>query len=294
MATEEIQLTWLPERTYNHKPKPAKGDKVVISASRRTDMVKWYAPELREILSHRYPPAKVHSLVLWTKFASAVLLPEMRQTLKGFDNLYIHLTVTGLGGTEVEPLAPVWEDTFRTLPDLIDFAGGPDHIKLRVDPIFRARRGERLYDNLSLLRKILARGAALGIKRYVTSFTCYYPKVQNRLTRAGFDVQAHSPEEKTEIWRELSSYSAKLGIALDACAVPGAPESSCIDAQVLAELHPLKLPCSSFQPRTRELCGCTHAIDVGGYYTKACYTGCLYCYANCARHPALPAGDSEA
>ncbi len=251
-------------------------------------MVKWYAAELRDILTCRYPPSKVHSLVLWTKFAAAVLLPEMRQTLSQFDNLYIHLTVTGLGGTEVEPQAPAWEDTFSALPGLIEFTGGPENIKLRVDPIFRARRGANLYDNLDLVREILARGASLGIKRCVTSFACYYPKVKNRMTGAGFALHAHSHEEQAEIWRELSLYAAKLGIRLDACAVPGAPESRCIDAEVLADLHPGKLACSSFQPRTREQCGCTHSIDVGGYYTKACYTGCVYCYANCTRLPALP------
>lgn len=279
----ESQLAIFSQQPFAHKPRVNKGEKVVISVSRRTDMVKWYPEDMLDQLATRYPPQRVHTLVLWTKFAEAVLTPAVRRALETYDNLYVHLTCTGMGKTDLEPFAPTVAATFANLPDLLGIIGGARHITLRIDPIFRARSSGGQYSNLPRLKEIMARGAEYGITHYTTSFLCHYPKVKAQMKRAGLETWEFTPEEQGEIAADLFNLAAGLGVRLDACAVPGLPGSRCIDPFLLTELHPQKLPCSCFEPRTRELCGCTHSIDIGGFYTKPCYTGCVYCYANMKR-----------
>lgn len=253
------------------------GFKVVVSISRRTEPY-YHAARLGELLSARYPPARVHTVVVWTKFPDAVLV-GLRPILEAYAQVYIHLTVTGLGGTPVEPRVPPPEEVLAKIPALIAFLGDPRRLRVRPDPLVMLKRGKEFITNIEAAAEVIARAASMGVKSFSTSFVELYPKVRRRLAAANLEPVPFPPKERERIMAELSLVAGEHGAALYACCVPGLPVSRCIDGELLTALHPQGERCRTDKARgQRSLCGCTHAVDLG-WYSMACPAGCLYCYA---------------
>jgi len=252
-------------------------DKRVISMSRRTEMA-WYPEKFCHILKEKYTPEIVHSIIIWTKFPGAILKNPYKEVLSDFDQLYVHLTITGLGGTEVEPNVPGYKKALSVLPDLIDFVGSPDRIRIRPDPLIRLKQNDTIIDNFENVKKIISTAQSCGVNTFSTSFCSPYEKVINRLFRHGYRLLQSSRSEQIQRYNVLEKFT-KPGI-LYACNIPGAPVSKCIDGDLLSRLHPLQEACSNTRAKNqRELCGCTHSVDLG-WYNMVCKSGCLYCYAN--------------
>lgn len=252
-------------------------DKKILSISRRTDPA-WFPEKFCRVLQEKYPPERVHSIVIWTKHPAVLLQKPYRTLLPEYDQLYIHLTVTGLGGTEIEPNVPNYKDALSTIPDLITFVGSPDRIRLRPDPLIRVRKNGKVIDNLERAMEIIQLSCSYGIRNFSTSFCSPYPKVVQRLARHGFTLLLYSTEMQMEILNTLKKSSGQ-GV-VHACCIPGAPVSRCIDGELLSRLHPQKEQCTTAKAKNqRELCGCTSSIDLG-WYAMTCKSGCLYCYAN--------------
>ena len=272
---------------------------VVITASRRTDLPRWYPEALVRTLEERYPPDRVHSLVLFTKFPETILAEPLRSALARYDQVLAHVTITGLGGTLVEPRVPPPEEALAALPRLIDFVGSPERVRLRIDPLVElvplvagqrdpgAEQGtepEALLEpvsNIAALAAIAAAGQDLGLTSVTTSPLQLYPKVRRRLAAAGY--RAAEPPVYERALDRAADIAGQLGIALHFCAVPGRPRpaEACVDGPALSALHPRGLVARGDKPPgQRELCACTHAVDVGWYASHPCLSGCLYCYAN--------------
>ncbi|MDZ7270296.1 MAG: DUF1848 domain-containing protein [candidate division KSB1 bacterium] len=253
----------------------------VISASRRVDMVAGYPDELAHILETRFPPDQVHTVVIWTKNAANLLHHRrLRAVLSTFEQLYVHYSITGMGGTFLEPGIPPTDATLAHLPGVIALAGNPERVRLRFDPIVHLRLPNgRRYTNLPLLHDIVERCSALGIRDVSVSWMQLYNKVRTRLLRAGVE-----PEEvDLATWQgeaqEVLQVAGQHGMRVHGCCVPGWPRSRCIDGELLNRLHPRGMQCSTRRAKgQRPLCGCTESIDIGWY--KGCVGGCLYCYAN--------------
>ena len=259
-------------------PRVKPGDfKVVVSISRRTEPY-FHAARLGELLSARYPPARVHTVVVWTKYPEAVLV-RLRPVLEGYAQVYVHLTITGLGGTPVEPRVPPPKEVLAKIPALIAFLGDPRRLRVRPDPLVAVKRGREVISNVEAAAEVIARAAALGVKSFSTSFVELYPKVRRRLAAAGWEAIPFLPAERERIMAELSLVAERHGAVLYTCCVPGMPMSRCIDGELLTTLHPLGERCRADKAGgQRPLCGCTHAVDLG-WYSMACPAGCLYCYA---------------
>lgn len=258
-----------------------KGLKVVISLSRRTEPY-FYTEVLTQLLLSRYPPQRVHTVVVWTKFPQ-VVLDTMREVLERYAQVYVHLTVTGLGGTPVEPHVPRPEEALARLPELIDFLGDPRRLRVRPDPLLIIRRGEEIFSNIEKVPEIIRKAAQAGVRYFSTSFMEVYPKVRRRLASQGFEAIELSLKERKEIWETLATTAAEEGVTLYACCIPGWPVSRCIDGELLKALHPRGELCRTDKPKgQRESCGCTHSIDLG-WYSMRCPAGCLYCYAQPVR-----------
>ncbi|MGB9663105.1 MAG: DUF1848 family protein [Moorellaceae bacterium] len=252
--------------------------KLVVSLSRRTEPY-FYGGRLVQLLTSRYPPERVHTVVIWTKFPQTVL-EVMRDPLKAYDQVYVHLTITGLGGTPIEPHVFPPEQTLAQIPDLIDFLGDPRRLRVRPDPLLIFRRGGKTYSNLRLAADIIREAAALGVKNFSASFVEMYPKVKRRLQQQGWTELPLTTGERQQIWNGLAGLAAECGAVLHACCIPEGPVSRCIDGYLLTELHPLGEPCRLDKAQgQRTRCGCTHSVDLGWYHMK-CPSGCLYCYAN--------------
>ena len=57
------------------------------------------------------------------------------------DKIILHLTVTGMGGSRIEPFVPRAVDTHKMLVKLLEAGFPVSHVVLRVDPIVPTERG---------------------------------------------------------------------------------------------------------------------------------------------------------
>jgi DNA repair photolyase len=257
--------------------------KKVISASRRVDLVTFYPDYTVERLEE-IGTENIHTLVVWTKNPQNMLAhPKLRAILKKLSQVNVLLTVTGLGGTALEPQAPTKDEVFRQLPAIIDFLGSPKRLALRYDPLIDVIHQNKTHiSNIDtdLFEDVLNRTHVLGIKRVIVSYVTVYQKVKKRLEQNGLRIIEHPIEETTDfIKNEMMPRAESRGMELSTCVLPDLTAKGCIDGAALTELHPRKKPCSVAKDRSqREDCHCTKSIDIGQWF--ACYHNCLYCYGN--------------
>ncbi len=263
--------------------------KVVLSASRRTEILR-FPDHLVKTLARRYPPERVHTIVLWTKTPQLIFNEPVRSVLNQF-NLFILCTVTGLGGTFLEPNIPKPIEVSTYLPRIIDeFLGGnPEKIHVRFDPILNLLVDGQKFTNLDRFPEVIELVASTGIKTIRVSWATYYPKVKERLDKRGIGITDFALEAQA---RYLVNNAEEYGIELRGCCVDpkfaemGIKNAGCIDGEELQRLHPTREPYNEEKASgQRELCRCTRSIDIG-WYSMLCPNGCVYCYANpagCAR-----------
>ncbi len=259
---------------------PARQLKKVISASRRTELLAHYPDHLVRRL-RELDPANIHTVVLWTKDPANLLRhEEVRGVLREVGQVFVHWTVTGLGGSFLEPNVPPPSRQLALLDDVISFVGDPRRVHWRYDPLISARRGDCEAGNvdLDLFSSLAARFARAGVPVVHTSFVTIYRKVARRAEREGVEIESFSAAFRRRFISQLAAAARDLGMDLLTCCEPGYPRNRCIDGELLGALHPLGEPCRTDRARgQRELCGCTVSLDIGHYLP--CPNRCLYCYA---------------
>ena len=257
--------------------------KIVLSASRRVDLLTFY-PDFFCQKINEFDLKNIHTLVIWTKNPANIFNhKELYKTLNKLDQLFILLTATGLGGTQLEPKAPKTEEFLPQLPRLIDFVKSPQRIAIRYDPLIDIYYQDKIHINnidLNLFQNILNQIAPLGISRIITSYVTLYPKVIKRLRKYNFQMVSHTLNEiKDFIKNQMISLCQKSKIDLSTCVFPDLTTLGCIDGFTLTQLHPQKHPCSiTKDPSQRPTCHCTKSVDIGQWFS--CYHGCFYCYGN--------------
>jgi hypothetical protein len=253
----------------------------VISASRRIDLVAGFPDVLADTLLEKFQPENVHTVVLWTKNPANLLKHAyLNRVITRYEHLFIHFTVTGMGGTRFEPHVPGDSEIFSTLPELIRLVGNPLRIRGRIDPLvhFQLQDGTT-YTNVVEFERIASQFANYGVRDIVSSWMSNYKKVNARLHSQGI-----IPQEPDEITRHreleyIRSILKKRGLNLHGCCTQLMGRSKCIDGELLMRLHPRNLPCSTLKAKgQRADCGCTGSFDIGWY--NPCPHGCLYCYGN--------------
>ncbi|MGB8656757.1 MAG: DUF1848 family protein [Candidatus Zixiibacteriota bacterium] len=260
--------------------------KKVISASRRVDLVAFY-PDFMAQRLEEIGTDSIHTLVIWTKNPENMLAhPGLNVVLKKISQLYLLLTVTGLGGTALEPAAPKAEQVFEQLPRIIDFIESPQRLAIRYDPLIDVTYEDTIrISNIDLdtFGDVLNRAHGLGVKRIIVSCVTVYPKVENRLRQNGFRLVDRPIQVAADfIQRQMIPRTEELGMELSTCVLPHLTGKGCIDGKTLTELHPLQEPCPLAKDTSqRENCHCTKSVDVGRWF--ACYHNCLYCYGNPTR-----------
>ena len=254
-------------------------ESVVISASRRTDLVGCYPEALVERLQE-YPPQGVHSLVIWTKNPRNMIVEgALKNTLERYRQIYIHLTITGMGGGEFEPMIPPWGEAVGMIGPLIDLVGDPRRISWRFDPILEIEGDGQRYSNFDLFPSLAEAIALFGIRSCRISWVSPYKKVVARLARKGWHLAGRTIQERNDEANTLIQIARKYGMSLFFCCMEGLPTSRCIDGELLSEIHPEGQRCSTKKAKgQRPLCGCTESLDIG-WYSQRCQHGCLYCYA---------------
>jgi hypothetical protein len=277
--------------------------KKIISASRRTDLVAffpdWLASVFREERAKVYGPSghiytvdlspgAVHTVVLWSKNFANLLenRASLKDALKKYDQIYLHFTITGLGGTFIERGVPPYQTALSQLEDLIVLVGHPRRITVRFDPVLYWKEGEEIFTNLHEFEKIAPRLQGYGIGDIRVSFAQWYGKAKRRAVKHSFSYIDPPQEKKQHDARHLVQVAEQWNLNLFSCSqdflaeIHGIRPSSCIDGSYLWSLHPNREPVSTKKDGTqRPGCRCTESRDIGSY-TQSCPHCCLYCYAN--------------
>jgi hypothetical protein len=263
------------------------GDATYLDVTRRTDpaRVEKVWDNLRAVVTSYGAPWIVQ---LWTKDAAGVL-SRGRNVLEGLRDagttITAHVTVTGLGGSSWEPLAP--STPFHGMEELISLVGGPDHIKWRYDPVIPS------VHRLDVFRRLAEEAGSLGITRCVLNFLVppgRYKRVDARLSKS-LPGWSEGMPGYDEAWRaqtaaELVKASIDFGISVAVCAesssladrVPGIQLCACGDHAWFADLSG-RDPERARTSGSRKGCGCAAYFDVGMYgQWRRCHQ-CLYCYA---------------
>ncbi|MDD5697965.1 MAG: DUF1848 family protein [Victivallaceae bacterium] len=269
----------------------AKGDIMIISASRRTDIPAFYSAWFMDKIRAGYvlcrnprnerqvsriglSPELVDGIVFWTKNPRNLMpyLPELNAY-----TYYFQITLTAYDHTletQVPPARKVAE-TVKELSELI----GPEKVIWRYDPIFFTPNYDfsRHVENFGTLAAVL-RGYST---RCVISFLDVYRKCGENLR--GIDFSVPNREEVYQLSGAIAALAREYGFSVESCAekydlsASGIRHGKCIDAELIAKLsgRPLKVKKDRNQ---RPECGCASSVDIGVY--NSCPHGCLYCYAN--------------
>jgi hypothetical protein len=277
--------------------------KKVISASRRTDLVAFFPKALSQMLEeeiarvigpsgHVYSvdlsPENVHTFVLWSKNFENLIQNhnELREKLEKYDQLYLHFTITGMGGSFIERGVPYPDRALRQLEELLKIVGEPKRISVRFDPVVHWVEKDRIQSNLHFFQDLVCALASLGIDTVRFSFAQWYSKSKKRAEKADFSYVDPPLEDKIKEAAALVSIARFWNVRLNSCSqnflteVDGIQPSSCIDGIVLQDLHPHQKEASGRKDKSqRSECGCTESVDIGSY-TQSCPHCCLYCYAN--------------
>lgn len=282
--------------------------KIVISASRRTDIPAFYMdwfmnrvdqgnfkvvnPYNRRVSSVSASPENIHTFVFWSKNFSQFIRNRYGDKLleMGY-NLFFNFTINS-DSSFLEPNVPPLEQRIRQLEYLCRHFGAKS-INWRFDPLcFYKTKGGELRDNLHDFSFIAGKASEFGINRCITSFMDDYPKIRKRLKSfPGFSFVDPPLVRKIRILLKMERTLLLKGISLKTCcekkllellpAESSISQSSCIPNDLLAEIFGGQL---SFKKdtgqRTKKGCGCMVSVDIGSYHLHPCYHRCLFCYAN--------------
>ena len=199
--------------------------KRVLSASRRTELLGHYPDAFAERLA-QFGPERVHSVVIWTKDPRPLLThAALREELGRVGQIFLQWTVTGLGGTSLEPNVPPAEEQIALLPEVVGFVGDPRRIHWRYDPLIRIVEGGERLSNIDLgsFRRLARAFAVRGVPAVHASFVTPYPKVLKRLGAAGATLELPEAEERGGVLDGFAQAAAAEGLQLITCCEPGRP-----------------------------------------------------------------------
>lgn len=262
---------------------------MIVSASRRTDIPRWYAPWLMNRLREGYAlvrnpmnagqisrvsllPEAVDCFVFWSK-DPAPLMPYLDAIDRMGYRYYFQFTLTPYGRDlecGLRDKAELEED-FITLSRRV----GRERVVWRYDPVILDAVHTLAWHKAQFLR--LCRRFSDYTDTITVSFVDLYPKLH------ALGLHIITPEEMTELAAFFGATARKLGLRCTACAeagdfsAQGVFRAACIDRERIEKLcgAPLRLPRDKNQ---RPGCGCCQSVDIGAYNT--CPNGCVYCYAN--------------
>jgi len=282
--------------------------KIVLSASRRTDIPAFYMDWFMERIDKGFfetvnpfnqkktiipaSPDHVHSIVFWSKNFGPFIKGGYGQRLrdKGY-HLFFNFTVNS-DSPALEPNLPGLTIRMEQAAALCEIFS-PAAVSWRFDPIcFYTRPDGTATDNLHDFPKLARFMASIGVLRCITSFMDHYPKIRRRpKPYPEFAFIDPDIERKMDVLNKMATILAPFPVKLHTCcerevlaALPpnsGVTPSACIPGQILADLFGGDV---SFKQdtgqRTKQGCGCTISTDIGIYNEHPCYHNCLFCYAN--------------
>ena len=274
--------------------------KLVISASRRTDIpafyLQWFITAIKNgNISVQNPfykkqyyqinlsPGVVEWIVFWSRNYSVFL---KHHTFFSDYQLFFHFTVLSHHPL-LEKLAIPLEKAIVQAEKLVKIYQS-ERITWRYDPIVIWHDNKQIKTNFNKKEfKFLCRHfAQMGIKRCYFSFVTKYMKFERRFYRKypNLQLELNNTLLQNDILSIMQDSAAENNTKLYSCCNDtllrtGIEKGSCISGSYLNRLTGYPSVSEAKAP-TRQYCGCTRSFDIGSYSPQPCRFGCIYCYAN--------------
>jgi len=268
------------------------GERVIISASRRTDIPSYYSEWLFNRLNEKYvlvrnpmnihqiskidlSPEIVDGIVFWTKNPAPML--NRLEKLEKY-NFYFQFTLTAYG-PEIETGLPSKNKVIIPSFQRLSKAIGKEKVVWRYDPIFLNET--YTIDYHCRYFEVLASKLAYCTEKCTISFLDLYRNTERNIKP--IHIQPVTEVQQLEIIEKFVGIAQRYNLHLDTCAEPcdfgkfGVSHACCIDKERFERIGGYKLNVEK-DKNQRDKCGCMASIDIGAYNT--CKNGCLYCYAN--------------
>lgn len=208
-------------------------------------------------------------------FCEAVL----EETAKGA-RLIVHATITGCGGTLIEPNVPPMAKTLKNLRVMLNRGFPANQLVLRIDPIIPG------FENYA--QSVINRAIELQIIPTIdvkVSVMDAYPHVRRRFEQAGIPLEwrGFAPSDDTfrRINEMLGYYAREYGIHFTTCAegkLTNAEPRGCVGIKE-CEILGVDLPDNGVNPQGRNGCLCLCGVKTELLESKKrCPHQCLYCY----------------
>lgn len=255
------------------------------------------------------PVNDIGCFTIWTKGPLSNLTESkpLYEVIKSFKKnkcvLGLEFTITGLGGSFIEPGIPYWKDNVKALKSLLAHTPkilDADAVIVRYDPVLRIQlKDGRILTNMNLgyFKKILKEFTAIGVKRFTTKPLLDkkddYPSVNKQFKIVNSKVIPIDKNEFQEFYKKMIAIAHNNNAELIMCCNSIHDErAGCIDGYTFLaagkKLYGKKWDRISLLPRpSRKDCKCSNWIDVGvNKGIKTCFTtnsGCVYCSLSGAR-----------
>ncbi len=204
------------------------------------------------------------------RVAGAIIITKAPQLLlaEGLpDRVMVHCTITGWGGSIIEPNVAPAEETIKAYWQLVERYGG-ERVVLRIDPIILIYSG---VNGLARAEDVFTdrRG------RVRISFMDIYPHVRNRFNAAGLSLNF---VQDFHFALGLRKKAAQSFPGAEVCAEPGFACTGCVSER---DLKAMGIE-GQFDPDTRgwqrKLCQCAAGKTELLTKKEPCPHRCLYCY----------------
>jgi DNA repair photolyase len=193
----------------------------------------------------------------------------IKEVVKVKEKVIVHATITGMGGTVVEPRVPPVSISIGQLKRLINAGFPASQIVLRVDPIIPTPKGIRTATS------VLDAAEGLGIKRCRVSILDMYNHVKARFRNANIPIPEYDLQQAyKDVFEALKPYMNRWDF--EACAENFPFQTGCIsqrDADILGSNVVLM-----GNKGQRKGCLCPRNKSEMLTHKSQCQHGCLYCY----------------
>lgn len=193
-------------------------------------------------------------------------------------NIIIHATITGYGGSTIEPNVPPVYETLESYKELVKIFG-PERVVLRVDPVIPTPRGIETACGIVAHTQGRLRVSVLDLYKHVIHrFHEECPLLLDKLISVDYGegvLYKDSIHANDSIRVPLLNTLKALGAEI--CAEPGVECTGCVSERDLKALG-LELKEITKVGVQRHYCRCldikTELLD----RKEKCPHGCLYCY----------------
>jgi DNA repair photolyase len=188
----------------------------------------------------------------------------LQQTFEEVPNIIAHTTITGFGGTILEPNVLNYEKSLEGYKSLVDFLGS-DRVVLRVDPVIPTEKG------IDTARKVIEAAKEIAETRVRISFIDNYDHVKKRFKELDICLPwdtFHAPlSDRIHAWEQLGKPE-----------VCGEPDFECTGCVSEIDCKVLDVQSIDISKGQRKNCACCANKYELLKIRSVCKHACIYCY----------------